>query len=163
MRAHVPKDKSCEASSSKLRRRLSRRRVPRPAWRRWCCFQIVSAMPSELHLITLVMVVVVCGALLDRGRPFSISRILLAFLPGGGELSLMPVLRFSRFCLPASLFARPVKRRDARRMDARTSHWRFFASHQSTPDATVLMLARVCWDVMCRTYWIRARLGRRPQ
>ena len=163
MHARIVMDASCKASCSKLCYRLSHRRVPRPAWRRSCCFQIVYAMPSELHLITLVMVVVVCGALLDRGRPFSISRILLAFLPGGGELSLMPVLRFSRFCLPVSLFARPVKRRDARRMDARTSHWRFFASHQSTPDATALMLVQVCWDAIGRTYWIRERLERRRQ
>ena len=154
---------SHETSASKLRCHLRSRRVPWPAWPRLCCFRFLLAMRLNLHLITLVIVVVVCGALLDRGRPFSISRILLAFLLGGGELSLMPVLRFWRFCLPVSAVERPVKRREARRMDARTSHWRFFASHQSTPEATDLMLVHASSILYCETYWIQARLRPRPQ
>jgi len=90
------------------------------------------------YLMVLEMVVVVRPSLPDMGSAFSRSRscLGLAFLPGGGELRRMPVRRFWRFLL-ASTVERPVIRREARRMDWRTSHWRFFASHQSVADATM--------------------------
>lgn len=90
------------------------------------------------HFFTLVIVVVVFPSLLDIGSPFSTSRSCLGLLPfpGGGELRRIPVLRFWRLFL-LSGFARPVKRRDARRIDCRMSHWRFFASHQRVAEPTM--------------------------
>ena len=54
----------------------------------------------------------------------------------GGSLSRTPVLRFWRFVAGRSAVERPVRRRDARRRDCRTSHWRFFASQKRTAEET---------------------------
>ena len=88
--------------------------------------------------MVLEIVVVVWPSLFDSGNPFSrsCSRLGFAFLPGGGELRRIPVRRFWRFCLLTSTAERPVMRREARRIDCLTSHWRFFANHQSVADPT---------------------------
>jgi len=74
-----------------------------------------------------VMVVVVFPVSPDAGVPFSRSfsfcGLLATFLDGGGELSRTPVRRFWRLLLDeSSLPPRPVRRREARRRDCRTSH-----------------------------------------
>jgi hypothetical protein len=102
--------------------------------------------PWYVYLMVLEMVVVVWPSLPDSGSPFSrsCSRLGFAFLPGGGELRRIPVRRFWRFCLLTSTVERPVMRREARRIDCRTSHWRFFANHQSVADPTANTSVQYC-------------------
>jgi hypothetical protein len=108
--------------------------------------------PWRIYLMVLEMVVVVWPSLPDSGSPFSRSCSLLgfAFLPGGGELRRIPVRRFWRFCLLTSTVERPVMRREARRIDCRTSHWRFFASHQSVADPTANTSVTILLNSNCR-------------
>lgn len=76
------------------------------------------------------MVVVVLPRWEEGAKPFSTSLSCFADLDGGGESRRTPVRLFWRL----DTSERPVKRREARRIDWRTSHWRFFASQKRTAD-----------------------------
>lgn len=76
--------------------------------------------------------------------PFSRSRSLfcfgaaLRFFPAGGDAMRTAVRLFSRLSLaaPAPAVLRPVRRRETRFSDLRTSHWRFLAMKKRTVETT---------------------------
>lgn len=65
--------------------------------------------------------------------PFSRSR-LERLLPAGGDCTRTAVRRFS---LAAGAVLRPVRRRETRFNDLRTSHWRFLAMKKRAVEMTV--------------------------
>lgn len=85
-------------------------------------------------------------SLLPEGffSPFSRSRSLfcfgaaLRFFPAGGDAMRTAVRLFSRLSLaaPAPAVLRPVRRRETRFSDLRTSHWRFLAMKKRTVETT---------------------------
>lgn len=84
------------------------------------------------HWVAVEIVVVTPTA----GIPFSTSRSWCTWLVGGGDARRMPVRLCWRVCLGWGLGAGRLVRRW--RMDWRTFHWRFLASHQRDAEVTLV-------------------------